>query len=451
MTALVSLFIYWHGLNSYFFQDDWYSLGISEAKSVKDVIRFFIPRSDVIYYRPFGMQLPFYLFSTLFGLTPIPFKLTIFALLIASSFLVYLLVKHILKNQTVALVSLLLYGTSAVHFMPIYWSATFAFMLGTFFYLLSFLTYIKGNYKNSFALFIIGLFTNELLVTFPLILIIWNIWQHTKIDFRKIVLFFVPSIFYVFLRFTLVPAPTEGDYAFTLNLFDVMRNFKYYLLWVFNWPETIQDQFVSFFILSPTFIRDFMVLVIICGVLTFFFAASSIYAFFRQKTKLNILPTLVFGLLWFLCTLLPVLFFSKHSFPYYAQIPLFGMLLMWASVWATTTKKNKQITLLASCVLVVMWLLASLHTVDTNKFIHWAPRRAELSKKLTAQFPSPSQITENNIIVVNTTNEENKWALGDQNAAEYLFKDEGLYTFYGSLEEFENSDFRHLTPIVVYP
>src|SRR3989344_6564769 len=77
LSFLVAVLLYLPAINGYFFQDDWFTLKISNAENINSFLGFFVPRSDVIYYRPLGMQIPFFLLSSLFGINPIPFKIFI--------------------------------------------------------------------------------------------------------------------------------------------------------------------------------------------------------------------------------------------------------------------------------------------------------------------------------------------------------------------------------------
>src|SRR3989338_7277074 len=57
---------------------------------------------------------------------------------------------------------------------------------------------------------------------------------------------------------------------------------------------------------------------------------------------------------WFTASLLPVLFFPKHSFPYYLPVPLFGILFILAAIAknALTAKGPKSV--LAKIMLVLL-------------------------------------------------------------------------------------------------
>lgn len=153
LIILLVYFLFRGAFSASFFQDDWFSLLISKPTSLFDIVKFFAPRIDVVYYRPLGMQLPFFINQVLAGMNPIPVRLATLAFHIINSFLVYKLVRLISKNSLLAKLSSFLYASSAIHFTVFYWAATFAFVLAPFFYISSFLFYLKQKPKLSWLLF----------------------------------------------------------------------------------------------------------------------------------------------------------------------------------------------------------------------------------------------------------------------------------------------------------
>ena len=133
----ITAFLYKDSFTGYFFQDDWFSFSISKVQSVNDFLSFFIPRTDVIYYRPFGMQIPFFLMRSLVGLNPFYYHGVIFLTHIGNMFLVFQLTKLLTKRLFASFLVSFLYTTSAVHYIPFYWFSTYSFVLGPTFFMLS--------------------------------------------------------------------------------------------------------------------------------------------------------------------------------------------------------------------------------------------------------------------------------------------------------------------------
>jgi len=254
---LISFWLYRDTLNAYFFQDDWFSLRISRANNLYDFSRFFLPRSDVIYYRPLGMQVPFFAIEKLFGVNPLAFH--IFSLLThaINIVLVFLLILSISKNKFSAIISAYLYGTSLVHYIPLYWSATYAFILGPTVFFLSFLFYIKfiNNHSRkvyylSFFLFFLGLFVNELVIILPVLLALYLWLVKRKSSVKPLFPFFAIATIFLLIRFYLFPPPTEGNYEISLGK-HILNNLEAYLLWSYNWSEEMKAQLVNFFSFNP--------------------------------------------------------------------------------------------------------------------------------------------------------------------------------------------------------
>ena len=112
---LVNLWLFRPTFSKYFFQDDWFSLLISRAGSIRDWLTFFVPRPDLIYYRPLGMQMPFWLLTSLFGLIPLPFKIATWLMHIVNSWLAGRIIYQVIKDRKLALFAGALYLTSTVY------------------------------------------------------------------------------------------------------------------------------------------------------------------------------------------------------------------------------------------------------------------------------------------------------------------------------------------------
>ncbi|OGG00993.1 hypothetical protein A2153_05995 [Candidatus Gottesmanbacteria bacterium RBG_16_38_7b] len=76
-------------LTSYYFQDDWFAFSIVTGKKWSDLISFFLPPQDVIWYRPLGVQIPFFLAYTFYRFNPFPFKIMTFVFHLTNGLLVY--------------------------------------------------------------------------------------------------------------------------------------------------------------------------------------------------------------------------------------------------------------------------------------------------------------------------------------------------------------------------
>ena len=84
-----------------------------------------------------------------------------------------------------------------------------------------------------------------------------------------------------------------------------------------------------------------------------------------------------------------------------------------------------------------IWILSSWKNIIFNYDVHWAPRRAKISKAITGKLLTQYPILPDNSVIVIPKNDENKWALGDQNALKYLYWNQNITTFYGNSMELQ--------------
>lgn len=442
LAILASLYLYKDSFSSYFFQDDWFTFSISRASNLKEFLQFFIPRTDIIYYRPLGMQVPFFIIRSFFGLNPTAFHMIAFFTHLFNILLLYYLIKLINKNDYVAVLTSFLYGTSAVHYIPFYWLSTFPFILGPTIFLISLIFYLKSiiSHQNLFGysviFFILGIFVNELLITFPFILLLMCLYLYQdKKNLVHTLPFYIIDIGYIFARFIFFRPPSVGVYRMAINK-EVLLNIKGYLIWLFNWPEEMKSQFQSLFKINPLFMKEFQFFGY-SFILTLFIILSVFIIFILMnlflKDKFTVIKKLIILFLMFIGSLAPVLFFSNHSFSYYLPIPLILILILFSDllkiIRLLDTSKSKLIYLLIF-LLISSWYYSSLVTVRFNSLIHWAPRRALLSEKLVKGFLADKKSEPNKKIFIIQNTSENKLALNNQDGLKIIFNDDNIETYY---------------------
>lgn len=442
-TIVLSGVLYKDSFTSYFFQDDWFSFRISLAQSFRDILSFFIPRVDVIYYRPFGMQIPFFILGSLFGVNPSPFRVISFITHAVNIILVFILIKKLTKTDSIALLASFFYGVSSVHYIPFYWFATYAFISGPTMFFAStilFLLFIQQRRKTcylfSIIFFIAGILTNELVFTMPLIMFCYLI-IFRRINFIKYLTpHFIVILASFAVRFFIFRPPSTGYYQ--LGLYSLMNNLEGYLLWSFNWPEEMKAQLIKFYKVNPQFIRDFpfyyyifistflffIILLIICLIINFLKN--------KEKYKLNFI---VFGLVWYLIGLFPVIFFPHHAFAYYLPISLVGLLLILTTLFSELIKifdrKSKYFAYIVVVSIIISWLLTSFVTMEFNSKVHWAPRRAKLARgliKIAIQTYHDQSGLLKQIQIEDTS--ENRLALNEQDGLKVIIGDDGWETVY---------------------
>ncbi len=442
LTILASLYLYKDSFSAYFFQDDWFTFSISKASNLREFIRFFIPRTDVIYYRPLGMQVPFFLTRSIFGLNPLAFHVLTFLTHLVNILLVFYLIRFIIKNDYIAVIASFLYGISAVHYIPFLWFSTFPFILGSTVFLISLIFYLKSiiRHKNllvySVIFFILGLFINEMMVTFPFILLLLCLYlNQDKKNLIHILPFVIIDVIYVLGRFLFFRPPSNGAYQLAINK-EVLLNLRGYVLWLFNWPEEMKAQFISLFKINPDFMKGFQFYGI-SFILTLFIILSVFIIIILPNLLLKkrsvVIKKLIILFLMFISSLVPVLFFPLHSFSYYLPIPLILFLIVlsdFLQFFKSCNGLQFKISYFLIILLISSWYYSAIVAVRFNNLIHWAPRRSLLSEKLVNGFIADKKSEPNKKIFIVQNTSENRLALNNQDGLKIIFNDDKIETYY---------------------
>ncbi|OGG21568.1 hypothetical protein A3D03_02525 [Candidatus Gottesmanbacteria bacterium RIFCSPHIGHO2_02_FULL_40_13] len=444
LTVLASLYLYKDSFSAYFFQDDWFTFSISKASNLKEFIRFFIPRTDVIYYRPLGMQVMFYFMKSIFGLNYIWYHLIIVFTHIFNIILVYYLFKLILNNYFTALLISFMYAISTIHFIPFYWFSTYPFILGPAFLFLScifFILSLKTHRKIFISLifYILGLLTYEIVIITPLIFMLYLSFQKiSKIHYIRVLPYLFLGGLLFAIRFIYYHPPSTGNYVLQAD-YHLLSNLKTYLLWSFNWSEILTEQMTSLFRFNfrimnyyPS-LANLSVALFIFTIIIYFIIPFIIILREKDKSLFNII---IFGIGWFLIGLLPVLFFSKHKYPYYLPISILGLFMIIA--YLLTKLFNQHIPIrnqlnfkyLYLFLFLLSYFYQAIITYNFNSLIHWAPRRALISEKLVKRFLEEKKLDSDKKVFYVQNTPENKLALNDQDALKIVFNDVRIVTVY---------------------
>ena len=449
LTIFIAGYLYKDSFNAYFFQDDWFTLKISQAGSFREFINFFIPRNDVIYYRPLGMQVPFFLLQNIFGINSFPFHLLTFATHAINVILFFALVRLLIKRKIIALFASFFYATSTVHYIPFFWNSTYAFVLGPTAFFLSFILFLKaGNegkfryYWFSLLVFILGLLVNEIVVSLPVVIFLYLLLLKKKRSLEPILPYLFVSIVIFIIRLAFyIPSPGSA-YQLIIGR-EIITNLKTYLFWSFSLSEIIIEQMVKLFVFNPIFTKDFYnytavsMITFFVNVLVFFIIPLIIIIQTRKEYR----RLLIFSLAWFVVGLLPVLFFRHHKFAYYLPISLSGLLLVSAYnlniLLKTVQSRINYFSPIIVFLVLMNWMVISIVTIEFNSKTHWAPRRARKSQELLnkAKIEYTNQLNILPLSIYVKPSSENKLALNDQDAFKIIFKNKEVTTIYGFPKE----------------
>lgn len=290
-------------------------------------------------YRPI-VTLSYFFDYSLWKLNAFGYHLTNLLLHITNAVLLYFLTNLIVKNKKVALSSSLLFALHPVNSEAINVISFREDLLAFLFYLSSFILYIKLNkyhgikriyfYIFSLILFFLALFSKEMSITLPLVLILYDYFFVFKeklkgilghfnsyyLGYIVILLFYLWVHFFVIVNITEPPVEYPGGnfYSNTLTMSKVIATYIKWIFFPINIPAIMPNQpyLISNSLFDPWVLFS-MMLIITC-----FFIVIKIYKSSKEFS---------FVILWFFITLLPVsniLPISNYIASRYLYIPVVG-------------------------------------------------------------------------------------------------------------------------------
>lgn len=361
--------IFFKTLFLYFVQDDFFLLSITQIKTIGDFLTFFIPRTDVVWYRPLSSQIFFLINKTMFGINPLPYHLFMLFTHFLNIALVYLLAQKIFSSKQTSLIASLIYGVSSVHFISLSWLSTYSFIIGPTFILLTFLLYFQKKFTLALLSYILGALSNEVVLFTILPLLFWDIYvnKRTLTNLAKRILpFILATLFFIYLRLLLIPAEISGQYSFTFNPPDIISMLRFYILRFLGLPMLIRG--IAFTPLGKISLSLFLVVVILGVILPLYHIKS-------KFDKRQFVRNIVFPVFIFLSFLLPFLFMSSHYSPHYLTFSLIGGSLYFATVTADFRK-------IFLVIFIVSFIILQSISVYITYNTHWLIKRAKLSRQL---------------------------------------------------------------------
>ena len=185
LIIFISLWLFRGAFDINFFQDDYLFLLKAGINNFSNYLSFFIPQTNVQYYRPLTVENYYFFLHFLFGDNPFWFHLTGFIVFITTIILVYKICLNLFQNDKISYLFTFLWATSPIHYDSLYWIANFSYLSIIFIYLLAFKIYIskegdRQKYWKIILFFILGLFFSEFIIGLPIILFSYSILQYLR-------------------------------------------------------------------------------------------------------------------------------------------------------------------------------------------------------------------------------------------------------------------------------
>lgn len=246
-------------------------------------------------------------------MNPLPFRIVVFATVIADLALLDDLVRKLTGSALAALAAGIFWLANAAIAPALCWTCIYNQTQYLFFILLALHFFLRGRYVAQTIVFVLGLGSLETVVVYPLIVSLYALlYDRTKL-FRTTPLYLI-SIAYTALHFWIVPAAQSGPYAIHVDK-RVLSTLGSYIEMVLG-PERLGHFHASWPLWVVPVGTALMGLAVVAAALAAGRAA-------------------VFGLGWFLLLLAPVLVLPDHIMDYLLTGPAMGLAIVLASALAS--------------------------------------------------------------------------------------------------------------------
>jgi hypothetical protein len=304
--SLFLLLFCWRGLNCWFYQDDFGWLHLGGAKSIGDFLsQTFAPKAHGN-LRPWSENLYFYGLRSLFGVDPLPFRIVVFATVIADLALLDTLMRKLTGSALAAFATEVFWLANATIAPALCWTCIYNQTQYLFFILLALHFFLRGRYVAQTVVFILGLGSLETVVVYPLIVSLYAL-LYDRARVRRVLPLYVVSIIYTVLHFWIVPPAKSGPYAIHIDgrIFQTLGSYVEMVLG----PERL----AHFHATWPGWVIPAGTMAMAMGVIVAALAAGR---------------AAVFGLGWFLLLLAPVVVLPDHIMDYLLTGPAMGLAIV---------------------------------------------------------------------------------------------------------------------------
>ncbi len=419
LIIIVSFIIFFPSLFAFYTNDDFFFLKIANVSSLNDFFSFFNLIKDtgnIGVYRPLTLRVFYFLTVEFFHLNSLPLHIISFATFFADVFLVGRLARLLTKNNKIALLSSFLYAVSATHFGQLYYIGMFQELFLTLLFLASVIFFIEyeleekrsaGKLIISFIFFILAMMSKETAVVLPVVLVLTHLYlkltKRANVLVKTFILSLIPYVvviaLYLFLHFRYFGLILGDSYIWNFSPLKAMNTLIWYVLWSFNIPEMLVDFIGPRFYINPNLFRYWSNEMVPILILFLVEICITFYAFIRNKFSLTTIYCLLFTILWFGITLLPILFLPIHKFTYYLTLPLVGVVISLSSLLVNLKSRSY-------ILFCVVWTVVSVLTVRLAVQTSWITQGERISERVYMYFEkNKSNLTSKNIVFVDTPND----------------------------------------------
>lgn len=302
---------YWLGLFTWFYQDDFGWLNVRrDIHGWGDLLpAIFAPKAHGN-LRPLSETGFFTLFSALFGVNPLPFRIWVFATQAAALILLGEIALRLTRSRAAAFWSQVLWAANCGFAVVMCWTSIYNQALCGFFLLLAFYCLLRWTETGArrwqiaqWAAFLAGFGALETNVVYPAIAAAYT-WFAARKHFRSTLPMFAVSAAYAALHFIAAPSP-GGVYALHFDAALPLTFWRY-------WRMALGPERFAAVQALPAWA---------VAAATAALTIAALFALARVRGAW-------LGLAWFVFTLAPFLPLRDHVMDYYLAIPAAGLGLL---------------------------------------------------------------------------------------------------------------------------
>ncbi len=381
LPVLLGLIVYANSITAPFQYDDYDTIMQNkDIRILKDLKSVFMHSL----FRPV-LFLTFAINYSISGLNPISYHIVNLILHLINIILVFFLIRRISssfinaqQSEAVALLTSLIFAVHPIGTEAITYISSRSSVLATTFFLSSFLLYLVSIkystvskrmtfYAISLILFILGILSKEIILTLPIMFVLWDIF-HFNIGFREtlkrifsthlpiailIVIGFIVRIYFFFAYEKIGGVLPRTIYENLLTQSEVI--IKYIRLLILPFGQNLIHNYPT----VRSILNFYTILCIFTIILIIRFAITN------RKS----LPIISFGILWFFITLLPsssFVPFQEAMTEKHLYLPMIGLFISISGTILLITEKIPQHTRKIKHIIGITIIILSVLTIYRN-------------------------------------------------------------------------------------
>ncbi len=226
--CVVSVLVFRDAFLCWFLMDDFAWLGLKQEIDALQAAGgngwklLFEPRAQGT-TRVFSERLYFWILHSLFGMDPLPFRLTAFAVQFANLWLIVRISLRLTTSFTAALGSAGFFAIAAFATRPLAWAAAFNQVLAAWVMLAAFQYYLDWlenrdprKWWLQFALFVLSFGVQESVIVYPAAATLWT-WLQARDRMKGTLALWIPSVLFAALHLFGIDHPPTANYTATFD------------------------------------------------------------------------------------------------------------------------------------------------------------------------------------------------------------------------------------------